>query len=187
MTQDRSGSRRFTSGKRQRLMLGSIAVASMTLSGCGQEADVQDAQFTTVGECTSAGYPQKLCEASSGAAEAEHQKAAPQFATLAQCQEQWGASSCSSTYRSGGSVFVPLLAGFVLSRAMQRDYMGRGYVSNYGGSYYGSPIYRGRAGNTVTLSKDSMGNITKAPVNVNTRTAAKSGFGGRGMSRSFGG
>jgi len=187
MTQDRVGSRRFTSRKRQRLMLGSIAVAGMTLSGCGQKAEVQDAQFTTVGECTSAGYPQKLCEASAGAAETEHQKAAPQFRTLAECQEQWGVSSCSSTHRSGSGVFVPLLAGFVLSRAMQRDYMDRGYVSNYGGSYYGSPIYRGRAGNTVTLNKGSTGAVTKVPVNVNTRTAAKSGFGGMGMSRSFGG
>lgn len=62
------------------------------------------------------------------------------------------------------------------------------------GSYGSTPIYRNRSGQTVTTTIRSGGNDTAIapsrqtvkPVNVNTRTVARQGFGGR-SSFSFGG
>ena len=187
MTQTPRPARRFVSRTRPRLVLGGIAAASMTLSGCGQNAEVENAQFTSVSECTKAGYPSELCQASYSAAVTEQQKSAPAFNSLAQCQEEWGDGSCNQTRRGGSGVFVPFLAGFVLSRAMQRSYLDNGYVNYYGGGYSGSPIYRSRGGSTVTIGKGTGGKTVSTPVNVNTKTVSASGFGGRSMSRSFGG
>lgn len=193
---DRPSRRRFISGPRPRLVLGGLAAAAtVSLSGCGS-ATFEPAEFTSVAQCTSAGFPQPLCDAGYNAAALEHQRSAPRFAHLKSCEDEWGDASCvpasgSLAGSSAGSVFVPLVAGFVLSQALQRRYydgddIGIGYYGGYGG-YRGSPIYRSRSGNTVTL--DRSGGVTKAtPVNVNTRTVAASGFGGRGLSRgSFGG
>ncbi|GGC41245.1 hypothetical protein GCM10011371_30840 [Novosphingobium marinum] len=180
--------RRFTSRKRPRLVLGGIAVASIGLSGCGQEPEVTDARFTTVSECTKAGYPSDLCQSSYSAALSEHQQSAPAFQTRDECREEWGENSCQQVYRPTGSVFIPALAGFVLGRMAQRDYMRYGSANYYGGGYYGTPIYRNRGGGTVTVGRGTGGTITKTPVNVNTTTVARSGFGGRGFSRGgFGG
>lgn len=183
----RRSARRFVTAARPRLALGGLAVA-VTLTGC-DDPDVQPAQFTTVAECTSAGFDQKLCDAGYNAAFQEHQRTAPQFDTLASCEQEWGGcvpQAPAAAGSSAGSVFVPMVAGFVLSQALQRRYYDTGGMGYYGG-YVGSPIYRSRAGNTVTVQRS--GGVTRAtPVNVNTRTVAASGFGGRGMSRgSFGG
>jgi uncharacterized protein YgiB involved in biofilm formation len=58
-----------------------------------------------------------------------------------------------------------------------------------GGGSYGSPIYRNRKGATVQLapSTSPTAKAVAKPVNVNTVTAARSGFGGKSSSRGFGG
>jgi len=193
---DRPPRRRFVSGARPRLALGGLAAAAtISLGGC-DSPDLQPAEFTSVAQCTAAGYAQQLCDAGYNAAFLEHQRSAPKFTSLNACQQEWGSTSCVpatgvANGTSAGSVFVPLLAGFVLSQALQQRYYDTGeididYYGGYGG-YRGSPIYRNRTGRTVTV--DRSGGTTKmTPVNVNTRTVAASGFGGRGMSRgSFGG
>jgi uncharacterized protein YgiB involved in biofilm formation len=197
MMRDKQPARRFSSGTRPRLVLGGLAAVSATLTAC--DTAVEPAQFTSIQACTQAGYEQRLCEAGFNAAVAEQQKTAPRFNSLASCEAEWGTSSCGplttpaiagSSYTTGGSVFVPLVAGFVLSQAMQQRYYDRGDIDfDYYGGYYrgGSPIYRSRSGSTVTLS-NSGGRMISSPVNVNTHTVARSGFGGMGRSRGgFGG
>ncbi|MCB2077744.1 MAG: DUF1190 domain-containing protein [Novosphingobium sp.] len=178
--------RRYTTRIRPQLVMGGIAAASFSLTGCSDEPELSDARFTTLAECTKAGYPSDLCNSSYAAALSEHQKTAPSFKTLDECKAEWGDTGCQPTYRSGGSVFVPLMAGFVLSQLVQRDYMRNGYVNYYGGGYYGTPIYRNRTGNTVTVDRSSTGTVSKTPVNVNTKTVSTSGFGGSSYSRSGG-
>lgn len=183
--------RRFVTGARPQLALGGLAVAAtISLGGCGSP-DVQPAEFTSVAECTAAGFAQELCDAGQNAASLEHQRAAPKFTSLDACRQEWGSDSCVpasglSNGSSGGNVFVPLLAGFVLSQAMQQRYYDTGRIDRYGGGYGGSPIYRSRTGGTVTLDR-SGGTPKMTPVNVNTRTVSASGFGGMGMSRSSSG
>jgi len=198
---DQPDRRRFASRSRSRLALGGIAAAaSVTLSGCGGTPDFQDAQFTSVSECVRGGFPDDLCQSSYNAALQEYQKGAPQFSNLNNCEQEWGSQQCvqytNGGYGNGstGNIFVPMLAGFMVSQALQRRYSeygpgGIGYYGGYGSGYRGAPIYRDRGGATVTLDRSSGRAITK-PVNVNTTTVARSGFGGMGKSRSgfsFGG
>jgi uncharacterized protein YgiB involved in biofilm formation len=163
-------------------MLGGLAAASITLSGCGGDT-VEPAKFSSVSQCASAGFEKSLCEGGYQDAAKEHRRSAPQFKSNADCEKEWGSGSCeqltSPRQSNTGSIFVPLLTGFVLSSIMQRQFYNTGY---YGGGYVGSPIYRSRTGNTVTLDRSS--GVTKmTPVNVNTTTVSRSGFGGKGMSR----
>ncbi len=188
--------RRFAGRARPTLVLGGLAAAaSMTLGGCESAPDFQDAKFTTVAECTKAGFPDAVCQAGFDAALANHQGAAPRFANLKACEQEWGSDHCigyaganPAGGSSVGSVFVPMLAGFVVSQALQRRYYDDGYVGYYGGygGGYGRPIYRDRSGSTVTVDR-SGGRAISTPVNVNTTTVARSGFGGMGMSRGSGG
>jgi uncharacterized protein YgiB involved in biofilm formation len=195
MMRDKPPQRRFASGHRPRLMLGGLAAVGVTLSGC-EPAEQQAAQFTSVAACTQAGFEASLCQSAQSAAEQEHQKSAPRFNSLASCEEEWGTSSCApmttpaiagSSYNTG-SVFVPMVAGFVLSQAMQRSFYQNGNIGYYGGGYGGGPVYRNRTGTPVTVGR-SDGKMIKTPVNVNTASVSRRGFGGMGMSRggSFGG
>ncbi|MET1756831.1 DUF1190 domain-containing protein [Novosphingobium sp. RD2P27] len=183
--------RRFAGRTRPTLALGGLAAAaSFTLAGCGGTPEFDNAQFTSVSECVKAGFPDDLCQTSYGAALQEHQQGAPQFSNLRSCEQEWGQEQCvpasGTSASSGSNIFVPMLAGFVLSRALQRNYYDRGPGFAYYGGYGGSPIYRDRGGSTVTVDR-SGGRAIKTPVNVNTTTVARSGFGGMGKSRSFGG
>lgn len=190
--------RRFARRARPKLVLGGLAAAaSVSLSGCGGTPDFQDAQFTSVAECTSAGFPDAVCQSSYNAAFLEHQRSAPQFGSRQDCEKEWGGQHCERLANAGygngsslSSIFVPALAGFVVSQALQRRYYDTGeididYYGGYGGSYRGSPIYRSRGGSTVTVDRSSGSTVTK-PVNVNTASVARSGFGGMSMSRSSG-
>ncbi|HEX7752137.1 MAG TPA: DUF1190 domain-containing protein [Novosphingobium sp.] len=197
---ERPSRRRFAGRARPTLVLGGLAAAaSMTLGGCESAPEFQDAQFTTVAECTKAGFPDSVCQAGFDAALANHQGSAPRFANLKACEQEWGADHCigytganavanNAGGSSVGNVFVPMLAGFVVSQALQRRYYEDGYVGYYGGygGGYGRPIYRSRTGGTVTVDR-SGGRAIATPVNVNTTTVARSGFGGMGMSRGSGG
>jgi uncharacterized protein YgiB involved in biofilm formation len=196
----RSEPRRFACRTRPQLALGGLAaVAGLSLTGCDGTPDLQDARFTTVSECVNAGMAEEVCQSGFNAAQLEHQRSAPQFNTLSSCEQDWGSNNCmpmsasnGAGYSSGGSVFVPMLTGFLISQALQqRYYSGRdiGYAYYGGGGYRGTPIYRDRGGSAVTVQR-SGGKAIATPVNVNTTTVARSGFGGMGKSRSgfrFGG
>lgn len=190
--EDTQPRRRFAAPGHKRLVLGSL-VAGLTLSGC-EEAPPEAARFTSVTECVSAGVDQSLCQSGYDAAAKEYQATAPKFNSRAECEAEWGSTGCaplSGTSGSGvGNVFVPLLTGFVLSSMMQQRYYGgdRDYYMYGGGSYGGGPVYRNRSGTNVTLGRGSGGKMVTTPVNVNTTTVSRSGFGGMGSSRSsFGG
>jgi uncharacterized protein YgiB involved in biofilm formation len=180
------------------LVLGSL-VAGLSLSGC-DEAPPEPARFSSITECVSAGVDQSLCQSGYDAAAKEYQATAPKFTTREECEAEWGSTGCapltpSSTAVAGSgagvsNVFVPLLTGFVLSSMMQQRYYNgdRDYYMYGGGSYGGRPVYRNRSGTSVTLGRGSGGKMVTTPVNVNTTTVSRSGFGGMGNFRSsFGG
>ena len=185
MTDTRS-SRRFAATSRRRLALGGLAAASVSLAGCGSNANVEPAEFTSVSACTSAGFPADLCGQGYDAAEKERQENAPKFASRAECEKEWGDHQCAQLgdqAQSGGhSFFGPMLAGFVLSRVMQNNY-GSSFRASDSRSLAGAPVYRDRKGMTVTLDKSS-GKFVAKPVNVDTRRVASGGFGNSGSTRS---
>jgi uncharacterized protein YgiB involved in biofilm formation len=198
-------SRRFAAKARPRLVLGGIAAAAgLSLGGCDGTPDFQTAEFTSVAACSAAGFPDNLCQASYNAAYLEHARTAPQFKSSGDCEKEWGSGQCASQFAGAssglavaptsgsiGNVFVPALAGFLVSQQLQKRFYDTGeididYYGGYGGGYRGSPVYRNRTGGTVTVDRSS-GRAVATPVNVNTRTAAQSGFGGRSFSRSSSG
>ncbi|WP_126174220.1 DUF1190 domain-containing protein [Altericroceibacterium xinjiangense] len=180
---DKPPARRFSSRKRSRLALGSIAAAGMSLglSGC-EDQPAEPLRFSSVEQCITAGYERPFCESSQQAALAEYRETAPRYTTAAECEAEWGAAGCERP-PGGGSVFMPLLTGFLVGQALNQG--GNRSYYNYGGAgYYGSPIYRNRTGQAVTLTPGTGLAPPKAtPVNVGTTTVARSGFGGRGMAR----
>lgn len=197
----RPARRRFAPHVRASLALGSIAVASLGLTACDSPPpsppQLQDARFTTVSECVNAGFPDRLCEAGYSAAWQNYQETAPKFTTNQSCEEEWGAGKCVTltpepaqvASASSGSVFVPMLAGFMVSQALQQRYREGGGAIYGGGVGYGAPIYRDRSGTPVQIDPPSTAD-TKAiprPVNMNTTSVARSGFGGSSSGRSSGG
>ncbi|MEP3420597.1 MAG: DUF1190 domain-containing protein [Erythrobacter sp.] len=180
--------RRFASGTRKTLALGGIAAAGLAVSGCSDDVPAEY-QFSSVQQCTTAGFDQAVCEEEFKQAQALHTENAPKFDNEAACEEQWGENQCRPAYYQSqrSSYFSPFLTGYLVSSAL-RDV--RGYNGYYdyrarNPGYAPTTLYKGRTGGDVTISPRSK---TVTPVNVNTRTAARGGFGGRSSGRSsFGG
>lgn len=199
--------RRMSGHRRPFLALGTIAASTLALSGCGEEAP-SDIMFTSVDQCVAAGMDRQVCQASYQDAMRAHLATAPRFNGMAACEAEYGTGQCTeqpsnavpnNNTGGGGSFFVPFMAGYILSSALNNigDYYDYRRRQEEIGYYYGStPIYRNRSGQTVTTTVRSGGTRidsvtaparqTVKPVNVNTRTVARQGFGGR-SSFSFGG
>ena len=179
--------RRLTARSRHSLALGGIAAAGLSLSSCGTP-QAADRQFATVADCTAGGFSQVVCEGEFERAQAAAVATAPKFDSQAACEAEYGAAKCQPTYERGErSGFSPFLTGFLVANALQNITSPRGYYDyRRDNGYASTPIYRNRSGQAVT-SVRAPGGVTRVePVNVNTRTAARSGFGGRGMSRGGG-
>ncbi|MBY5393802.1 DUF1190 domain-containing protein [Rhizobium leguminosarum] len=195
--------RRKSGHKRPFLALGTIAASTLALSGCGDQTP-SETMFTSVDQCVTSGMDRQVCQAGYQDAMRAHLAAAPRFNGMAACEAEYGSGQCTQQSASavpnntggGGSFFVPFLTGYVLSSALNNigDYYNYRRRQEESGSYGSTPIYRNRSGQTVTTTVRSGGNDTAIapsrqtvkPVNVNTRTVARQGFGGR-SSFSFGG
>lgn len=194
--------RRLSGRKPPILALGTIAASTLMLSGCGDDTP-SDVMFTSVDQCVSAGMDRQVCQAAYQDAMQAHLANAPRFNGMAACEAEYGAGHCAtqptsstSSNRGDGNSFMPFLAGYMLSSAINNigDYNSyRRREEENGRSYGSTPIYLNRSGQTVTTSFGTGGTTTIAPsrqsvkpVNVNTRTVSRQGFGGR-SSFSFGG
>ena len=188
--------RRFTRRTPPILTLGTIAATGMVLYGCGDEAP-QDVAFSTPQQCAEAGVDAQICEAEYQQALQKHLQAAPHYANLQECEAAIGEGKCfqaggasgqdtaGQTSGQGSGFFVPFMTGYLISSALSnmssygayRDY-------RYSSGYSSTPIYRNRSGDALT-SRVEGGKAVSRPVNVNTRTVSRSGFGGRSSSRGF--
>ncbi len=187
--------RRKSSTSRKSLALGTIAAAGLTVAACDDSPDTSRV-FKSVADCRQSGYSEFVCDKEFGEAVSRHAKTAPKFKTSDECEKQFGANKCmvhstpvtSGSSTSSSNFYTPLLTGFLISQALQSirtpyDYYN--YRSSYPG-YYSTPIYRDRGGRTVTRVRTGTGTSAKTvsrPVNVNTRTVTRRGFGGRSYSR----
>ena len=180
--------KRYSSRAAQRLALGSIAVAGMGLVGC--EAPPQDVAFNSITECTRAGFDAQVCQAEYQRALARTAQNGPRFDERALCETQY--SRCEEVTRETNagqtqSFFVPFLTGYIVSSALRNLTYG-GY-SNYlrtNPGYSSGPIYRDWRGRDVSTVREGNRTVTR-PLNRNTRTVARRGFGGRGFGRGWGG
>lgn len=196
--------RRLSGRKSPLLALGTIAVSSLALAGCAGEPP-GEVLFTSVDQCIQGGMNQQVCEAGFQDAMQAHLTSAPRFDGLAACEAEYGEGQCTSAPATannngggGGSFFMPFLAGYMMSSALNNltDYGNyRRLRQDQGYAYGTSPIYRNRSGQTLAPGSSrnangtaiAPGRQTLQPVNVNTRTVARQGFGGRSSGLGFGG
>ncbi|MFT5510895.1 MAG: hypothetical protein ACI89J_003994 [Hyphomicrobiaceae bacterium] len=191
--------RRKSSVMRKSLALGTIAAAGLTVAACDDAPS--DQVFKSISDCKTSGFSAFVCEKEFTEARARHAKTAPKFKTSDECEQKFGNSKCmvhsvsttNGTTQGTSNFYTPLLTGFLVSQALHRirtPYAYYSYRSNYPG-YYSTPIYRDRGGRTVTSVRSGTGTKARTvtrPVNVNTRTVARRGFGGRSYSsRGWGG
>jgi uncharacterized protein YgiB involved in biofilm formation len=122
--------------RRRSIGLGLSAVTlTAALAGCDKPDPPK--VYGSVQQCQ-ADHPAKACQDAWQASVGEHQTAAPKYGDKAQCEAQYGVGHCE-TYQSGhGSVFMPMLAGFMIGRMMSNNQNQYGYG---GGGYFGRPVF----------------------------------------------
>ncbi|SMC88626.1 Uncharacterized conserved protein YgiB, involved in bioifilm formation, UPF0441/DUF1190 family [Fulvimarina manganoxydans] len=184
-------------GRRPLLALGTIAATSAILTGCGDDQPTE-VVFDNPTECAASGVDLQICQAEYQRALQAHLQSAPHFNSQAACEQEYGDGRCLSSQSVAaadgstnagsdtGSFFIPFMTGYLVSSAIG-NLASYGAYRNYvgGPNYsYSRPIYRTRSGDMVT-SGISNGQRVSRPVNVNTRTVSRSGFGGRSSSRGF--
>ena len=184
-------------------LMGSAAVV---LAGCGEEPPPPQAVFSGIEQCIRAGNEVETCAAEYKEAVEQHATQAPRFASAQEC-EVGADSQCEPTRvqnadGSWSNVFVPLMAGYMISNAINNMGGGRGYRSTpvynsraYSGQQRDLSALRGSGAATsavATGASRSVGSTTRPatralpPPNVRTTTVSRGGFGGFGGGRSSG-
>ena len=110
----------------KRITIAIVGAAAFTLAGC-QEEQVDAAAFPTLQSCIDEAlggglFTAEACETSFAQAEALHVEAAPRYDSIAVCEEQHGEGACGSeataTQGGSGSIFMPLLAGYLIGNML---------------------------------------------------------------------
>jgi uncharacterized protein YgiB involved in biofilm formation len=127
----------------QAIALTGMMAGAISISGCDDRSSATQWQasnassmsgFSTLQDCTASGrYSAEVCERALGQALNERDSKAPHFSDPKSCETQFGQCAAIANGR-GGSVFVPMLAAFVVGQAMS------------GGAYRGSPVYTRQPG-----------------------------------------
>ena len=99
-----------------------VGATAFTLAGCREE-QVDASAYPNVQSClddASRGgtFTAQDCETSFSQAETLHVESAPRYDTLEVCEEQHGEGACgteaTATQGGSGSIFMPLLAGYLI-------------------------------------------------------------------------
>lgn len=186
---------------------------SLSLAGCGDEPIKEEFQaFGSLGDCARSGeFTVQQCQELA----VEAKKQAPKFASKEECENAFGLGACEaeqgvaasdSAYRSGGSSWMPLMAGYMMGRYMsggvamqgaqplfrgpeqQQPRQGAG-TAGYARTYRtaGGEIVRadptGRVNNPGAAIRQGFAQSAK-PFTARATTASRGGFGG---SSKFGG
>jgi uncharacterized protein YgiB involved in biofilm formation len=165
-----------------------MGASLFALTAC-EEPKVDAAIFESVQQCISNGdaSPQQ-CEQNFKEAKSQHAAVAPKYASQADCQADFGAGKCevAPSYRTstGGSVFMPLMAGYMMGSMLGGRH-----------SMAPQPLYRSasspgtfrtadnRSAGTATGRTQVARSATSRP-SVKTATRSRGGFGSSG--RRFG-
>jgi uncharacterized protein YgiB involved in biofilm formation len=100
-----------------------VPVATMLLAGCGEERE-QAMVFSDPSECSAAALTTATqCEADYAAAQALHPQVAPKYLSKEECEVDFGSGQCETAPQqtsSGGSVFMPMMMGYLAGQMMNR-------------------------------------------------------------------
>ena len=159
-----------------------VGIAGIMATGCAD--DRQDAQIYTSLEDCKTDYPDaaERCDAAYQTALDEASRTSPRFNSEHDCEYEFGPNQCREVNNSGGSFFMPFMAGFMVSQLLSPR------------PYYSQPIYTSYSPYSPFRSKwvtaDGYvfdGNIRKRNYKVSpsvykpkptvTRTVSRGGFG----------
>ncbi|HET8763862.1 MAG TPA: DUF1190 domain-containing protein, partial [Rhodanobacter sp.] len=97
-----------------------MGTAPLLLSACSHEPDaVRSGLYTSVDACVAAGNDRSTCTDAYVSAYHESKAAAPAFTTEGECEARYGPSGCIVRSEGGHSLFMPMMAGFMLAQAMR--------------------------------------------------------------------
>jgi len=110
--------------KRSRhIALVTMGAASLTLAACEEETATTQI-YETVEQCQQGGlFSESQCVADFAAAEQLHEEVAPKYTSKEACEADFGVGQCEtseqySSSQSGGSVFLPLMAGYLMGNML---------------------------------------------------------------------
>lgn len=189
---------RKRSGRARLVLLGTAAFG---LAACQQEDSVEAEVFPSVEECRAlAGvegndFTQEDCEAGFAEAQAVHAESAPRYAERDVCEQEHDGECMVETRSDGSSIFLPLLAGYMIGNMMGGRGFGAKPLYRTGGGRFATP-----GGGTVLSGLRGNANVRSSSfaASPNTRTVAplsrsavqnRGGFGAARTSgaRGFGG
>lgn len=181
-----------------------LGAAAFTVAGCREE-QVEAQAFPDLASCQAAANQGGLftaaeCDQAFAEAEALHVEAAPRYDSLAVCEEQHGQGACGSEAEQAGgsgSIFMPLLAGYLIGNMLGRSMAGTAAAQ---------PMYRNAAGGFTNAARTTSFGSNAGRAQMGTQSfarpaatagqapmsrataASRGGFGSAGGSRSsFGG
>jgi uncharacterized protein YgiB involved in biofilm formation len=161
-----------------------VGFSAMTLSaaliGCGERQPQVSAAseapvYATLAACK-AEHPGDACDKGLQEAGENHLKTAPSFADKKACETDWGQDNCvSAPNASGHSSFFPIMAGFMLGRALNG-----GFGPANSSSVYAGP--RGAYAGGTRIGDSTMRNgrftaPTRSMAQVRSGAVSRGGFG----------
>lgn len=175
-----------------------MGASSFALAACDDVQTEQANIFNSKEQCIQSGdFTQQQCEQSLKAAIEEHEKQAPRYSYKAACEQEFGAGRCyedksqSSSGSGGGSFFMPFLAGYMVSNALNSfsrptplywNSWSGGYATPGGDQIDRRNIDR-RTGRT-RVARSAIKPVSKPKV-TRTKTVARGGFGKRARSGGY--
>lgn len=189
--------------KRSRTVsLGILGAAAFGLAACQQEEQTEAAAFPDEKSCIAAAdqngwFSREDCATTFAEAKALHAQTAPRYESRELCEQEHGPEACAgdpaaATGSGGGSIFMPLLAGYLIGqalgggRAMAQPVVpkaGGGFATPTGGTQLSRLNSTGKMGATA---------FTKGPTTAGqppmsrAAVASRGGFGGSAAARSVG-
>ncbi|MEJ1928831.1 DUF1190 domain-containing protein [Nostoc sp. NIES-2111] len=183
-------------GEHPYLAFGTIAATALLLHTCSKD---QTVVFTSADQCLTSDMDPSVCRAAAEDAKQDRLLSAPRYRNMAACEIDYGPHNCLEhagdtvpNNPDGQPVFIPKMAGFVLSSGIRNldDYHAfrRKKEEEEGSSSSGSTVYRNTSGQTVTPVAEKRGGEkgTATPgadnakqFNVKTQAASRGGFGVR--------
>jgi uncharacterized protein YgiB involved in biofilm formation len=184
----------------KRVVLTTLTMAgAATLQGCGSgdwgdEPSTEAFPYASVAECQSSGQvPASECQIAYNEAAANHAAAAPRFESQNLCEEQFGTGQCRQQVAGSGgtgSVWMPLLAGFMVGRMLDQNrpyyrygglYRSRRDNMWYTGGANGGALHNNGSGWRAGNSGFGRPSATP-PVHTRSSIASRGGFGSRARS-----
>lgn len=155
----------------KRVAIAIVGASAFALAGC-EEEKVDAAAFPDLQSCIdqaalSSTFTRQDCETSFAEAEALHVEAAPRYDSIAVCEEQHGEGACGSeaaaTQGGSGSIFMPLLAGYLIGNML----------GGRSGMAAAQPLYKTADGKFTNAARSSTFSTNKGAAKLSTSQFAR--------------